>query len=170
MPVRYQRPIKKSPKSDPQRNLIYRMESEAIGGRQYLTLSKPKIVSLIKSLSRAYHIAAPAVRFNDMTAWAADWRPPGIITFGKKITSKDLLTALHEFAHHLHYLIEPSDAHTGHGPEFMCCYMSVMDTMRFIPVEASAAVCDRYQIEYIRPRETDGLDQLRKLLRGRRST
>lgn len=165
MARKFRRPIKKSPKSDPQRNLIYRMESEAIGGRQYLTLTKRKIVSLINSLSRNYRIPPCVIRFNDMTEWAADWRPPGIITFGKKSTSRDLLTALHEFAHHLHYVIEPADVHQGHGPEFMCCYMSVLDTIRFIPVEAMAAVCETYKIKYIAPKATDGIDQLARLIK-----
>lgn len=166
MARRYRRPIKKSPKSDPQRNLVYRMEAEAIGGRQYLTLTKPKIVSLLKMLARTYRIAPVVVRFNDMTGWAADWQPPGIITFGKKTTSRDLLTALHEFAHHLHYVLEPSDAHASHGPQFMCCYMSVLDTVRLIPIEAMVAVCDRYKIKYIQPKETHGIDQLAKLICG----
>lgn len=165
MARRFRRPIKESPKSDPQRNLVYRMESESIGGRQYLTLTMPKIRSLLRNLSRTYHIAPVKVRFNDMTAWAADWQPPGLITFGKKTTSRDLLTALHEFAHHLHYVIEPSDVHAGHGPEFMCCYMSVLDTVRFIPIEAMAAVCDRYKIRYIRPKEMHGIDQLARLIK-----
>lgn len=165
MARRYKRPIKKSPKSDSQRNLVYRMELEAIGGRQFLTLSKAEIVSLLKMLSRTYHIPPVVVRFNQMTEWAADWRPPGIITFGAKTTSRDLLTALHEFAHHLHYVLEPSDVHQGHGPEFMCCYMSVLDHVRLIPIEAMAAVCDKYKIKYIRPKDTDGIDELGELIK-----
>jgi hypothetical protein len=167
MARRFKRPTKKSPKSDPQRNLVYRMESEAIGARTLLTLTKPRIVSLLRNLARSYHIAPCKVRFNDMTAWAADWQPPGIITFGRKTTSQDLLTALHEFAHHLHYVIEPCDTHAGHGPEFMCCYMSVLDHVRFLPVVAMAAVCDKYKIKYIRPKETDGIDELSKLIQGK---
>ena len=165
MARRFRKPIKRSPKSDPQRNLVYRMESEAIGGRMYLTLTKRKILSLIKNLARNYSIAPVPVRFTDMTSCAAMWEPPGVITFGAKTTSRDLLTALHEFAHHLHYVIEPLDTHQGHGPEFMCCYMSVLDTVRFIPIEAMAAVCDKYKIKYIRPRETHGVDELGKLIK-----
>lgn len=165
MARQFKRPIKKSPVSDPQRNLVYRMESEAIGGRNYLTLTKRKIVSLINNLSRNYHIPACVVRFNDMTSWAADWAAPNIITFGKKSTSQDLLTALHEFAHHLHYVIEPADVHQGHGKEFMCCYMSVLDTIRFIPIEAMVAVCDKYGIKYITPSATDGVDQIARLIK-----
>lgn len=165
MPRRYALPVKRSPKSDPQRNLVYRMESEAIGGRSYLTLTKARIISLMKTLSRTYHVPAVTLRFSDMKGWAADWQPPNIITFGKKTTSRDFLTALHEFAHHLHYVIAPSDDHQGHGPEFMCCYMSVLDTVRLLPIEAMAVVCDQYKVKYIKPAETDGIDGLAKRIK-----
>ena len=165
MARKFRMPVKRSPKSDPQRQLVYRMESEAIGGRQYLTLTKPKIVSLLKNLSRTYHIAPPVIRFNDMTRWAAEWAPPGVITFGRKTTSRDLLTALHEFAHHLDYVIEPFDVHAAHGKEFMCLYMSVLDTVRLIPIDAMAVICDKYKIKYIKPKDSDGIDELGKLIK-----
>lgn len=167
MARRFNRPIKKSPKSDPQRNLVYRMESEAIGARMYLTLTKRKIISLLKTLARSYRVAPCVVRFSDMTDYAASWQPPNVITFGAKTTSRDLLTALHEFAHHLHYVIEPRLSQEAHGAEFMCCYMSVLDTARFVPVEAMAAVCKKYKVRYIQPRDMDGVDNLAKLIRGK---
>ncbi len=165
MARKFNRSTKRSPKSDPQQHIVYRMESEAIGGRQYLTLTKPKIISLIKTLARNYHVPAPAVRFNDMTRWAAEWAPPGIITFGKKTTSKDLLTALHEYAHHLHYVIDPYDTHQPHGKEFMCLYMSIIDTTRLIPINAMAVICDSYKIKYIKPKDLDGVDELKELIK-----
>jgi hypothetical protein len=167
MARRFRRPIKKSPKCDPQRNLLYRMESEQIGGRTYLVLTKRKIISLLKNLARTYHVEPCVVRFTDMTGCAAHWEAPNVITFGAKATSRDLLTALHEFAHHLHYLIEPSNDQAAHGPEFMCCYLSVLDSTRFIPIVAMTALCDKYKIKYIAPKDTDGMDQLTKLIKGK---
>ncbi|MGH8335595.1 MAG: hypothetical protein ACRETL_01940 [Gammaproteobacteria bacterium] len=160
MPKRYETPLKRSPKSDPQQYRVYRMELEAIGARQYLILTRPKIRRLLRTLGTLYHVPRVKVVFNGMTQWAAEWEEPNIIRIGAKQTSQDLLTALHEFAHHLHHYVAPQAQQQPHGPQFMCCYMSVLDTVRFLPISAMRAVCEDYEVKYIAPKSHDGVSQL----------
>ncbi len=169
MPVRYKRPIKRSPKSDPQQYRVYRMESEAIGARHWLRISRQKVGQFVRAVCRTYGIPPLTIRFENHRRWAAYFQAPSLMVFSKKATARDLLTAAHEFGHYLHYVVagEESEKHATHGPEFMACYMSVLDTIRFIPIEAMAVLCDERKIKYVRPKEGMGVDQLRKLTCGR---
>lgn len=151
MPTKYCRPIKRSPKSDPQQYRIYRMENEAIGARSYLHLSRADLRKYLRALTRTFTTPPVKVVFEDLGRWAAEWREPNIIVFGQKTTSRDLLTAAHEFAHHLHGYISGDVIHENHGKEFMGCYMAVLDVSRFIPVYGMRAICAKYKIAYVDP-------------------
>lgn len=148
------------------------MESEAIGARRWLRISRQKVVQFIRAACATYSIPVPTIRFENHTKWAAYFQAPSLLVFSKKTTARDLLTAAHEFAHYLHHVVagEEGDAHQVHGPEFVACYIDVLDTIRFMPIEAMVAVCEKYKIKYLRPKESYGVDQLRKLICGRRST
>lgn len=164
MAKHFQFPIKRSPSTDSQQYLVYRMENEAIGARKYATLTRPAITRLIRSICREYQLPQVTVLFEDLGEWTAEWRPPSTIVFGKKMTSKGLLTVTHEMAHHLHYHVAGVDSlgHEDHGPEFMACHMSILDTARIIPVVGMRAICDAYKIKYADPGVKNSLAALKR--------
>lgn len=157
--------IVRSPKSDRQQHRVYRMESEAIGAMDYSRLSQPRMRRLIRCLCRHFKTKPVVVVFKDLGKGAAEWAEPNLIRFNThKGTSMDLLTGLHEFAHHLHFGLAPEAKHEAHGKEFMCCYMAVLDSVRYVPVDAMKVVCERYQIRYLDPGMTQSLTRLKRLL------
>lgn len=153
MARKYQRPLPESPACDPQRSLVYRMENEAIGATRYASMTKAAIGRLIRSLCRSYRTLPVALKFAALGMSAgAEWESPNIITLNTDMRiSRDLLTVTHEFAHHLHDSVCPEAEHEAHGPEFMCCHMSVLDTVRYIPTVGMKAICESYGIRYRDP-------------------
>lgn len=164
MARKYRRPLGRSPKSDPQRGLIYRMENEALGATCYASLTRAAVGRLIRSLCRNYKTTPVSVRYADLGhSHGAEWEAPNIITLNvsSKI-SRDLLTVTHEFAHHLHENIAPANTHEVHGPEFMACHVSVLDRVRYIPVVGMRAVLKSYGIRFHDPGSRQSLATLRK--------
>lgn len=151
MAAKFKRPIRRSPRSDPQQFRVYRMETEAIGARSYLRISRTQLEKFCRNVCRTYKMPQVVIRYKDLGRWAAEWACPNILTFGRKTISCDLLTAAHELAHYLHFHIYPTNDQEPHGPQFMGCYMSILDTMRFIPVRAMRVVCDAYKVKYADP-------------------
>lgn len=162
MPKPFGYPLRKSPASDPQQFRLYRMENEAIGARQYLQLGDDELKRYVNGLVRAYRMPRVKVVFRDLGRWAAEWEEPNILTFGTKTTSRDLLTAAHEVAHHLHNWLIDGALQQNHGKEFLGCYMSILDTSRFIPVVGMRAICERYKLEYVDPGEGGDVAKLKK--------
>lgn len=165
MAVRYKRPIKKSPKNDPQQYLVYRMENEAIGARTYMTLRRSDLARFTRAVCREYKLPKVDLRYEDLGKWAAEWRSPNIIVLGTKTTSRDLLTIAHELAHHLHGVLAGDLHQQDHGSEFMGCYMSLLDTARMIPVVGMRAICEHYKIQYVDPGTSSNFAALRKAVR-----
>lgn len=162
--------IKKSPKSDPQQYRVYRMENEAIGGRHYCQLQDLEIISLAKSVCEMYSVPQVKLEWVDLGKWAAEW-DNGVIRLNRhKPTARSVLTILHELAHHVHWTLggEGSNTHQIHGPEFMACYMSILDTARVIPVVGMRAICDAYKVRYTDPGTGSSLRKLRRVVAGLR--
>lgn len=137
---------------DPQQFLLYRMEREEIGARDYARLTFKECKRIARSVCRAYGVPQARLTRRVMGRWAAEW-DNGVITLNpKKGTATDLLTILHELAHHVHaYLGEDTTAQEAHGPEFMACYLSILDTVRMIPYDAMATICRRRKLRFYMP-------------------
>jgi len=138
---------------DPQQFALYRMEREEIGARDYARLTFPACKRLSRSVCRAYGVPQARLRKRVMGRWAAEWYD-GVITLNpKKGTATDLLTILHELAHHIHWhLTGPEyNKHQDHGKEFMACYLSILDTCRCVPYDAMITICKRRKLKYISP-------------------
>jgi hypothetical protein len=184
MPRPYAYACKKSPKSDPQQHQVYRMESEALGARNYQSMSRANIVRLVNGVCRVYKISRPTVRYKDLGKWAAQWISPtyqeergrtrlifpAVIELStRKRTSMDFITITHELAHHLHASFgAATDKHAGHGAEFMACHISILDTVRAIPVYAMRTVCRQYRIKFRDPGTRNNLGDLLRAVVGRR--
>lgn len=170
MGTAFERPVGRSPASDPQRTRLYRMESEAIGSQYYNTMPRRMMVKLLRSLARNYAIPEPRPRFKDLGDWTAEWRSDGVITFNPSRRGfNSIVTVAHEFSHHLHahLALERAFEQQPHGPQFMACYMSVLDTTRAIPVCGMRAICARYKIEFADPGDRNSLTALQRVVRSR---
>lgn len=175
MPTKYRYPVKRSPKSDPQQYRVYRMENEGIGVRSYLRLSKDTIRKLAVSVCRNYRVPTTRLAWADLGKWAAEWREQPsqraslIVLNTKKGSARDPLTILHELAHHVHYWMADDGApeQQAHGPEFMACYMSVLDTCRVIPVVGMRAICDAWRVQYADPGTDNSLATLQRIVNSK---
>lgn len=141
--------------TDPQQFRFYRMEREEIGARDYARMTFKACGKVARSVCRAYSIPQATLKKRVMGTWAAeyDYVDESITLNPKKGTATDLLTILHELAHHVHYHMGGSkyEDHANHGKEFVACYISVLDTVRLIPSDAMAVICKRRRIAYIPP-------------------
>jgi putative metallohydrolase (TIGR04338 family) len=169
--ARFRYAIKRSPKSDPQQYRVYRMENEAIGARQYRTLSKRDIDALVRSVCRNYRVRPPVIVWKNLGRWAAEWsindKRCWIIFNPKKGSAWDILTVLHELAHHVHECLGAGQAerHEAHGPEFMACYLSILDTCRVIPVVGMRAICAAWNVRYADPGTRNSIGRLLRIVR-----
>ena len=167
MPAKYNLPVRPAHPRDPQQFRLYRMEVEAIGARGYMRLTRGDIGKLLRSLAKAYRVPSPTVRFADFGDWSAECDSNGVITFNPhRRRAYDVLTVVHEFGHHLHNQFEDSPRQEAHGPQYMACYMSALDTARVLPVCAMRAVCDKWGIQYNDPGERNRLTDLRRAVKG----
>lgn len=170
MPARFDLPLKRSPKSDPQQYRLYRMENEAIGGRTYHRLTDAMQRALASGICRNYRVPNVAIIRKDLGKWAAMWSPPRTIEFNtRKGTARDLVTLTHELAHHVHHWLSDGAAENqeSHGPEFMACHMSILDTVRVIPVVGMRAICEAWGVRYIDPGTRQSLARLQRICQGR---
>jgi IrrE N-terminal-like domain len=179
MALTYQYPIKRSPKKDPQQYQVYRMENEAIGARRYMSMDRPTIRQLVRSVCRNYRVPVVKVRWKNLGKWAAMWNDENdiggeaIVLNTRKRTAQDVMTITHELAHHIHHHLSDKKATSlgqqDHGPQFMACHMSILDTCRVIPVVGMKAICDRWKVKYIDPGPGNSLFVLKRICRGRNS-
>lgn len=174
MAAKYRYPIRRSPRSDPQQYRVYRMENEAIGARHYQRLNRATIMQIIRSVCRNYSVPRLPVVWKPLGRWAAMWvqDDAGRIELQlntKKATARATLTITHELAHHVHEHLAGSaaDHHESHGPEFMACHISILDTCRVIPVVGMRAVCQAWNVRYHDPGTTNSLRKLQRIVRRR---
>lgn len=153
-------PVRRAHPNDPQQWRLYRMESETLGARGYARLTRRTLVQFVRGISRQYKVPAPYVEFVDLKGWSAEC-DNGVLRFNtSRRHALDVITAAHEFAHHLHTVLVPLDVHQAHGPQFLACYMSVLDTARIIPTYAMRTVCDKYKIAYNDPGDRNDIRDL----------
>lgn len=164
MPAKFRIPLKRSPKSDPQQYRVYRLENEAIGSRRYIDLTRAAIKRFARAICRAYGVPQAKIIFTaDLGRWGGEWQTGGIIKINpSKGGAMDLITIAHELAHHIHECAVPDNDHQDHGPEFVACYMSILDTARIIPIVGMRAILDRYKIKYVDPGEGRNITTLQR--------
>jgi hypothetical protein len=162
MPQRYRMPIKRSPKSDPQQYRVYRMENEAIGSCRYAKLTRVDARTLARKVCRSYGVPqAKLVWVDNLGQWAAEWDNGTI-----KLNSQT-----HELSHHIHWHLggDGTEKHEPHGPEFMACHMSVLDTCRIIPIVGMREICKKWKIRFADPGDSNTLTTLQEIALGRHS-
>lgn len=170
MPRKLAFPLRRSPKSDPQQELVYRMETEAIGARQYMALTDETIRRLARGVCRNYKVPQAKIGWKDLGRWAAEWEDGVIRLNTRKRSARDVLTITHELAHHIHYHLSDglSEEQEPHGPQFMACHLSILDTCRVVPVIGMRAICEHYGIRFHDPGTTNSLLKLQRICRKAR--
>lgn len=145
------------------------MESEAIGCGGYVKLSQKTLRKFARVICRKYGVPQVRVKFSDLGRWAAEWSEPNLITMNPhKVGALDLIVIAHELAHHLHNIVSMGLDQESHGPEFLCCYMSIFDTGRIVPVEGMRAVFKKYRLRYVDPGTSGSLKTLIRRVRHKR--
>lgn len=155
---------KRSPKDDPQQYEVYRMEDDIIGPKQ-ARLSRKAIRQLCDGITSAFGVPDVGLRFRSLGPWAAQCTWAGNIRIGTKWSSYHALTVLHELSHHIHNrLNEKGREQQAHGPEFMACYMVVLDVARVLPVTCMRALCKKHKVKFLDPGEDRCLKRLKSLI------
>lgn len=168
MKKRLPRYCKQSRKKDPQQNLVYFMEGDALGSLQgRAKMTREDIREMAKQMCKNYQIPPVGIRFKPLEAVTAHWMEPGIIELNSSSShARGILILLHELAHHLHFHFCPCNDHQDHGPQFMACYMHILDSARTIPFEGMKAICDSYGVKYADLGTKNSLTALKKAVRG----
>lgn len=156
--------VKRSPKKDPQKHLVYFMEADSLGAlHHHAKMTRAGIRKFAKSVCGIYQVPQVAVQFKQLDSSAAHWQEPCTLIFNPKQMpwSQSLLIVIHELAHHVHYSLAP-EGQQDHGPEWMCCYMDILDAVRVLPYEGMRAVCDKYGVKYADRGNSERLSALKR--------
>lgn len=155
MVAKFRMPVKRSPKKDPQQYLLYRMEQECFGGMWRGKMGLKAMRTLADSVCNNYGIDKVKISFKDLGAWSGQCASDSKIVINpNKRAALSLICILHELAHHLHNQLVPYEVmvkQQAHGPEFLACYMSLLDTTRIVPLPGMRAVLKEYDLFYIDP-------------------
>lgn len=154
MPPKFRMPIAKASRKDPQQFRLYRMEQECFKGLDRAELTLKQIERFTRAVARNYRVPTPTIKFVDLGKWSGQCWVSGLIELNpKRRGSRSVLTIAHEMAHHIHNHLVPDKyaKHQSHGPEFLCCYMSLLDTARIMPLVATRALFTSYRLKFIDP-------------------
>lgn len=166
MVAKFQMPIKRSSRKDPQQYLLYRMEQECFGGMWRGKMTLKAIRALANSVCKNYRVSPVKVKFKDLGRWAGQcWLHAQIDINPNKRAALSVLCIIHEIAHHVHNQLVPDEIlfqQEPHGPEFLACYMSIMDTTRIVPITGMRAILKSYKLRYIDPGDGNSLATLTK--------
>lgn len=165
MPAKFRMPVAKSSKKDPQQYLLYRMERECFDGICRAQLTLAQIQTFAKAVCRNYGVPGVNFRLKDIGRWTGMcWTDGNIDLNPKKNKSRTLITVAHELAHHLHNWLVPEliAKQQNHGPEFLACYMSLLDTSRIVPLAGTRAIMQSYKLRYIDPGDGCSLSMLKQ--------
>lgn len=165
MVAKFRMPVKRSPKDDSQQYQLYRMEQECFGGMWRGKMTLKDMRSLANSVCRNYGVRKVEVAFKDLGKWAGQcWLNSKIEINPNKRAALSVICILHELAHHVHNQLAPYELlinQEPHGPEFMACYISVLDTARIVPLSGMRAILGAYNINYIDPGDDNKLSTLK---------
>lgn len=165
MPAKFLMPVAKSSKKDPQQYRLYRMERECFDGICRAQLTLPQIKTFAKAVCRNYGVPGVTFRLKDIGHWTGMcWTDGNIDLNRKKRKSRTIITVAHELAHHVHNWLVPHliAKQQNHGPEFLACYMSILDTSRIVPMQGMRAILQSYDLQYIDPGDNCSLSTLKR--------
>lgn len=141
--------MSKSPKFDPQRQELYRMEKYGLFGLNRSRLTRKELRTMLGLGCRKFGLTPPVLKYEASTAWAGVYigEPnPTIIISTKYSGGLSAMTLLHELAHYIVHRADPDDRLAPHGPEFVGVYGDLMECMGFIPFGSWALLTAQFKI------------------------
>ncbi len=154
----------KSPKSDPQRERLYRMERTCFQGWDTGRMTVPQIRRWVKRVARKYGVEVPVILTKELPGHAGEYWEGRITLCSQKESGKTLLTLAHEMAHHVHEQLGDSSKDEAHGPEFLTCYVHILHTLKLIPALAMQVICSAHKLKYYPFNNTPSADRLRRMI------
>lgn len=140
-----------SPRSDPQREQVYKMESDEFGRHAHHRASRKLLQGWLKEMAKLLSVPAPKLRFGDCGAqYGAVYDSNNHTITMSPRGGPCLLLLCHEFAHYFVFLTQPTVP--DHGPAFCLTYMTLLDAMRLVPEEGFRAAARRHGVKISRGR------------------
>lgn len=137
-----------SPKYDPQRSEVYRMESHGLPGLNRTKYTRKDTALLLSTLCKEFGVPEPKLRFVPAPKWSGLWFPGGIhLSTDKRRSGRSPATLVHEFAHHVMAEWDPLDTLYPHGPEFVGIYGDCLAMAGLIPWNGWQDLCKQYGVE-----------------------
>lgn len=153
-----------APKSDPQRERLYRMERACFKGWDVGRMTVPQIELWVKRVARKYGVQVPAVTTKELPGYAGEYWDGRITLCSQKESGKTLLTLTHEMAHHIHEQLGDAEKDEAHGPEFLTCYVHLLHTLKLVPALAMQVICETHRLDHYPFRKPPTTDRLRRLI------
>jgi hypothetical protein len=139
-----------SPKSDPQREAVYKMERHGLAGLNRARLSRVDLRRLMELVCAKYRVDPPVLRWKAMAGWSGvyEWKTSAVITLSTTyVGGLSAMTLLHEVAHYLVHSVDTQDNLPAHGPEFVGVYGDLLESGGFIPFGSWALICAQYKVQ-----------------------
>jgi len=146
-----------SPKSDPQREAVYRMEDRFMSSWSSLVLPPDYLSEIARRVCRKWKVPQPRLRAGQKVripgGHAATYSSGGIITLGSRGMNPAVLA--HELAHHIDHVLyhdmqEPG--YEAHGPTWTWIEMTLLDELFIMPASAFRALAKEYRVKIARKR------------------
>lgn len=135
----------RSPKSDPQRTQVYRMEREIEGNAVGHSSSQSGLDKLSRSVCRYYKVPAVEIwLYNEPKSKLFGWATDEEIHLNEGFHGANAPVLIHELAHYV--IFKRFDVYEDHGPEWVAVYMHLMHKYRLLPQDAFRVMAARWGI------------------------
>lgn len=133
-----------SPKSDPQRDRVYRMEHKELAGHYSHKVTQRSLRLVTKLLCKVYDLKRPTVIVRAESDYRGSYDPETTVVRLDPQQGRNYLTLCHELAHYVVHQQNPK-AH-DHGPTWMRVYTAMLDAVGIMPKEGMRVLARRYKI------------------------
>jgi len=162
-----------SPKYDPQRQELYRLEKKGFPGLHNATWSRSTIRSILKSVCQQFELDAPVLVYVNEPKWSgmyerhleSDWCRISLSTATPY--GRSPMTIVHELAHHVLDRWDPDSRLTPHGPEFVGIYGDLLAITGLVPYAGFRAMAKAYKVGILDTEACRSVPALRKLVKKR---
>jgi hypothetical protein len=142
--------MSKSPKFDPQRQELYRMEKHGLFGLNRARVTRKEHRIILNLACKQFGVPAPVLKYETAKAWAGTYNhvpAPTIALSTVYASGLSPMTLLHEAAHHIVWCADPADHLAPHGPEFVGVYGDLLECMGYIPFGSWQLLTTQFKIK-----------------------
>jgi hypothetical protein len=137
----------RSPKSDPQRARVYKMENMC-GTSGRALLGRKQLREALTAWSEAFGVPEPKLVFRPIDH-AGEQQDDVIRLSTRAVDGRNPVTLAHEFSHYLMGLYDPQGRLAFHGPEFVGVMMLVSHVGGIMPIAGSEWLAERMKVKYM---------------------